>query len=267
MKKYLSFFRLRFVMNLQYRVAALAGIICQFFWGAMAILAFYAFYETDPSSFPMDFQATASYIWMQQAFLGLLSVGAMDDAIFETIHNGDVVYEVCRPVDVYAMWFSNTSAMRIARALLRCIPPLIVTVFLPEPFGLMAPPSPTAFLLFLLSLVLALLVTTSFCMIVYILTFYTISHRGVRMVAVALSDFMMGGIVPLPLFPEGFRQFAELLPFSCMENVPLRVYSGDLSGAPMVRAILLQVFWVFALVLIGKLLEQKALKRVVVQGG
>ena len=77
----------------------------------------------------------------------------------------------------------------------------------------------------------------------------------------------MGGIVPLPFFPEGFRQFAELLPFSCMENVPLRVYSGDLAGPEMARAILLQIFWVFALVLIGKVLEQKALKRVVVQGG
>ena len=72
MRKYLSFFRLRFAMNLQYRVAALAGIVCQFAWGGMAILAFYAFYESAPDSFPMDFQATASYIWMQQAFLGLL---------------------------------------------------------------------------------------------------------------------------------------------------------------------------------------------------
>ena len=33
MKKYISFFRLRFAMNLQYRVAALAGIVCQFAWG------------------------------------------------------------------------------------------------------------------------------------------------------------------------------------------------------------------------------------------
>lgn len=267
MKKYISFFRLRFAMNLQYRVAALAGIVCQFAWGGMAILAFYAFYETDPASFPMDFQATASYIWMQQAFLGLLSVGAMDNSIFNTIQTGDVVYEVCRPVDLYAMWFSHSAATRIAKALLRCVPPLIIAAFLPKPFGLMAPPSLMAFLLFLVALCLALLVTTSFCMVVYILTFYTISYRGVRMVAVSLSDFLMGGIVPLPFFPEGFRQFAELLPFSCMENVPLRVYSGDLDGPEMARAILLQIFWVFALVLIGKVLEQKALKRVVVQGG
>ena len=43
MKKYLSFFRLRFITGLQYRTAALAGIATQFFWGAMEILTFRAF--------------------------------------------------------------------------------------------------------------------------------------------------------------------------------------------------------------------------------
>lgn len=268
MKKYLSFFRLRFVMNLQYRVAALAGVVCQFFWGGMAILAFYAFYQTDPASFPMDFQATASYIWLQQGLLAMLSlIGGTDGQVFEAIQSGNVVYELCRPVSLYAMWFSNNVASRIARALLRFIPVVIVASCLPAPFGLMAPPDAGTFFLFLLSLALALLVTAAFSLVVYNVTFFTISDRGVRLISTSLSDFLMGGIVPLPFFPEGFRQFAELLPFSCMENVPLRVYSGDLSGAPMVRAILLQVMWLFLLVLIGKALEHKALKRVVVQGG
>ena len=55
----------------QYRTAALAGIATQFFWGAMEILTFRAFYQSDPASFPMTLQATSSYIWIQQAFLVL----------------------------------------------------------------------------------------------------------------------------------------------------------------------------------------------------
>lgn len=268
MKKYLSFFRLRFAMNLQYRVAALAGIVCQFAWGGMAILAFHAFYETDPASFPMDFQATASYIWLQQGLLAMLALhGGIDAKVFESIRDGNIVYELCRPVSIYSMWFANNLANRLARALLRIIPVVVVSSLLPAPFGLMAPPDAATGLLFALSLALALWVVAAFTLVVYNLTFFTVSDRGVRLVAVSLSDFLMGSVVPLPFFPEGFRQFAELLPFSCMANVPLRVYSGDLSGQPMVRAILLQVFWVAVLVLIGKALEHKALRRVVVQGG
>ena len=37
MKKYLSFFRLRFLHGLQYRTAAVSGIVTQFVWGAMEI--------------------------------------------------------------------------------------------------------------------------------------------------------------------------------------------------------------------------------------
>ena len=53
MKKYFSFFRLRFAMGLQYRIAALAGISTQFFWGLMEIMIFRAFYQTDATAFPM----------------------------------------------------------------------------------------------------------------------------------------------------------------------------------------------------------------------
>ena len=48
MKKYLSFFRLRFSMGLQYRAAAFGGIVTQFVWGLMEIMIFRAFYRADP---------------------------------------------------------------------------------------------------------------------------------------------------------------------------------------------------------------------------
>ena len=52
-----------------------------------------------------------------------------------------------------------------------------------------------------------------------------------------------------------------------MQNVPLRIYSGDLAGTDMFLAIGLQVFWLIALIMLGQLVCQKAAKRGVVQGG
>ena len=122
-------------------------------------------------------------------------------------------------------------------------------------------------MLFLVSLALALGVVTALGMIVYMLTFHTISPRGVRLIAVGASDFFSGNIVPLPFFPEGFRQFSELLPSASTANVPIRIYTGDLYGQEMLWLMLLQAFWIAALVALGKLLEWKELKNVVVQGG
>ena len=59
----------------------------------------------------------------------------------------------------------------------------------------------------------------------------------------------------------------ELLPFASMQNVPLRIYSGDLSGGAMVRAILVQFLWLFLLVAAGKILNTLAMRKITLQGG
>jgi ABC-2 type transport system permease protein len=104
-------------------------------------------------------------------------------------------------------------------------------------------------------------------MLVYIITFFTLSPNGVRMVAVSLVEFLAGSVIPLPFLPNKIRQIIELLPFASMQNVPLRVYSGDISGLEIYARAGLQLFWVFALVWLGKVLTRTAQKRVIIQGG
>ena len=267
MRKYFSFFRLRFTMGLQYRAAAVAGMTTQFFWGAMNILMYHAFYESDPSAFPMTIEATATYIWLQQALLMLFAAWMIEHEIFDDILSGNVVYELCRPVDVYDMWFFRSMANRLSRAVLRCAPILLVAAFLPEGYGMSAPASKEHFLLFLVTGTLGFLVTVAFFMLVYALTFYTISPSGLRILVSSAVEFFAGAIIPLPFFPERLRDVFELLPFAAMQNVPLRIYSGSMSAEEMERAIALQVFWLIALVAVGRGLCTAALRRMTVQGG
>ncbi|BCN30657.1 ABC transporter permease [Anaeromicropila herbilytica] len=249
MRKYLSFFRLRFSMGLQYRSAALAGIFTQFIWGIMEILVFRAFYQSDSNAFPMTMQATSSYIWLQEAFLALFMVTFMENEIFLSVNNGDIAYELCRPIDIYNMWFSRSVAHRLSRAVLRCMPILVITIFIPKPYGLMIPKTVTTFLLFLLTLILGLSVAVAFCMIIYMLTFFTISAMGVKMIAMSLVEFFAGAVIPLPFFPNPIRRWMELLPFASMQNVPLRIYSGDLTGNAIQDVFFLNLYWsIFSIV-------------------
>ena len=57
------------------------------------------------------------------------------------------------------------------------------------------------------------------------------------------------------------------LPFASMQNTPYLVYTGQLQGAQILRAMALQLFWLGALVCLGYALMRRALKKVVVQGG
>lgn len=254
-------------MGLQYRTAAAAGIVTQFFWGAMEILVYRAFYEADAAAFPMSYEAVVTYIWLQQAFLAVFGAWIVEGEIFEAIRNGNIAYELCRPIGIYQMWFFRSVANRTSKALLRCVPILAVAALLPAPYGLRLPADPLCGCLFLLTLLLGLLVIVAFTMLVYITTFYTLSPDGVRIFFVSAVEFFAGAVIPLPFFPDKLRYILELLPFAAMQNVPLRIYSGSMTGEEMLRAVCLQVFWLAALVGAGFILCRKAERKVLVQGG
>lgn len=267
MRKYVSFFTLRFGMGLQYRAAALAGVATQFAWGLMEIIIYSAFYKSGSDAFPMTMQATASYIWLQQSFLMLFMTWFVENEIVDAIQSGGFAYELCRPIDLYHMWFSRTVANRLSSAVLRCLPILVVAFFVPAPYGLVLPPDVDTFLLFLLTICMGFLVTVSLCMLVYVLTFFTMSPKGLQIFSVTIIDFMSGGVIPIPFFPDGIRRVLELLPFGSMQNVPFRVYSSDIAGEECVEAVLIQIFWFVAITILGRVLCGIAVRRVRVQGG
>lgn len=265
MKQYLSLFRIRFINGLQYRAAALAGLATQFAWGFMEILAFSAFYRANPAAFPMEFSHLVSYIWIQQAFLALFMPWGVGGNAVETIVSGNISYDLARPMDIYNRWFFETIADRVSRAALRCAPILIVAFILPPPFRMALPSDLFQFSMFIISAPIAMFAVTAYCLIDYMSAFYTMSRYNV--IFVILADFLAGGYIPIPFFPEPFRKIAELLPFAAMQNMPLRIYSGDIAGMDAVRGIGLQIFWVAAMLIFGKLLMKRSLKRVVTQGG
>lgn len=267
MKKYLSLFKIRLINGLQYRAAAYAGMATQFFWGGMTLLMFWAFYKNGANEFPMTFPQLSNYIWMQQAFLMLYAAWSFENDIFDSITGGNIAYELCRPIDLYSMWFIINIAARVARVLLRCLPIFTVAIFLPVPFNLTAPASLSAGLLFILSLGLGSLLAVSVVMLVYIATFYMLSPMGIKIIVAGVLEFLSGAIIPLPFFPETVQKILYILPFAYMQNAPFQIYNGFLSGAEVYKTILIQILWLAALWFIGKFAMSQALKKVVVQGG
>ena len=67
--------------------------------------------------------------------------------------------------------------------------------------------------------------------------------------------------------PDSIRRLLEWTPFGVMQNVPYRVYSGDLAGGEMWRLVLMQLVWTMAMVLLGRLWMRRSLRRVAVMGG
>ena len=248
MKKYLSFFKMRLMAGLQYRAAALAGMSTQLVWGAMEVLLYRAFWLEAPERFPMGMQALAAYIWLQQAFLAFFALWNWEYEILESVKTGSVAYELLRPVNVYSMWLARTAANRLARGLLRLLPVLAVGCLIPAPYGLrLRVPLPVFG--------------------VYALTFYLTDPGGIMFLSIAAADLLGGAIVPLPFLPSWLRGIAQLTPFASMQNVPLRIFSGDIPLGQIPAAMGLQVLWIAVLGAAGYLLTKRGLGRAVILGG
>ena len=69
------------------------------------------------------------------------------------------------------------------------------------------------------------------------------------------------------MFPDWMQQLIAVLPFRGLMDTPSRIYLGVISGLPAVLAILHQIVWIVALVLLGRLVLARGLRRLVVQGG
>lgn len=159
MKQYLSFLKLRFNINLQYRFAAIAGLATQFFWGAMMIMIYKAYYANGVDV-EMSWSSLVTYIWLGQALYAFIGFSFSDDDIRDSILTGQVSYELVRPTNIYWFWFTKTIATKLGAALLRFFPIVIVAFLLPNPYSLEMPSSFTSFILFLITLVCGFLLST-----------------------------------------------------------------------------------------------------------
>ena len=59
-----------------------------------------------------------AYIWLGQAFFVMLPWN-IDEEFAQKVRDGSVAYDLLRPVDLYAFWYSHTLAYRIAPTTLR----------------------------------------------------------------------------------------------------------------------------------------------------
>lgn len=267
MRLYVNYFKLRMMMFMQYRVAAIAGLSTQFFWGIMLIFIYIAFYTNGKAIDSMSLSQIISYTWLHQAFYALLSVRLNDDEIANSISSGNVAYEIIRPYNLYFWWYIKVFAKRVSAGFLRVIPVVLLAYILPEPYNLLLPSSILNFILFLISLILGIFIVTGINMLVYTIGFYTYNQTGISQIINSFIELLSGSLIPVVLLPKLLQDATYYLPFRMITDLPFRLYTSNMSIYEGLTSIGLQIIWIFILIMLGNLIVKKSLKKVFVQGG
>lgn len=96
LRPYLSAFRVRALLETQYRGAALGGLVTQVFFALVYIALYHALYASGGAQ-ETPLEEVVTYVWLQQmAFRALLSA---DGELNERVLSGGIAYDLCRPVD------------------------------------------------------------------------------------------------------------------------------------------------------------------------
>jgi ABC-2 type transport system permease protein len=253
----------RFRMLLQYRAAAFAGFVTQLFWGLIRIMIFSAFYRSSNAVQPMTYEEVETYIWLGQAMFVMLPWN-VDSEIRQMMRTGGVAYELLRPLDLYLLWFSRALAARTAPTLLRAIPLFTVVALF---FGLRLPANWTAAAGWMLATLLAILLSSAISTLQGISLLWTISGEGIANLTFAAVLVFSGMVIPLPLFPDWAQPTIKLLPFRGLCDVPFRIYAGHIPPSAYLGELALQSAWIVGLIILGRWVLSRGMRRLVVQGG
>ena len=263
MKAYLAIFRARFGVLFQYRAAAIAGLFTQIFWGIVKVMILTAFYAQSTSPEPISLLQAITFTWLGQALLQLLPWN-IDKEVEAQVKNGNVAYELVRPLNLYWLWFFRSMALRLVPTFLRCIPLFIFAWLF---FGLPLPVSWAAGAAFLFSIAFSAVLSSAITAMVIISLFWTISGEGLQRLLPHVVLLFSGLAVPFPLFPEWMQPFLNIQPFRGIIDIPSRLYTGVIPVEESIYYLGFQLLWALIFVAGGMALVKKAVNQFVIQGG
>lgn len=249
-----------------YRAATLAGIFTNSVFGLIYSFAYLALWRANPDAGGYDATDAVTYVWLSQALLMTVAVwgGGTTDDLAERIRTGDVAIDLYRPVDLVG-WYLAADLGRAAYHLLtRGLAPTLVGLVL---FDIALPDGTVAAAGFVVSLVLAVVVSFALRFLVASTAFWLLDQSGVRLMAGTFAIFFSGMMLPLTLFPGWLGTAAAVLPWAAIIQVPIDVWLGRHDGTGLLLALGFQAVWAGLLLAACRVVLRAATRKVVVQGG
>ncbi|MBE5795924.1 MAG: hypothetical protein E7327_00920 [Clostridiales bacterium] len=261
-RPYLTVFRLRALMETQYRAAALGGLVTQVFFGLVYICLYTVLYGGGD---PQALRDTITYVWIQQMFFRMLF--SNDGELTNLILSGGVAYMMVRPLDQHRFWVCRDVGGRLVGAGMRMLPMLAVQLLLPRELRMSLPESPLAMLQFLLSVGLGVVCLCELSAIVDAINMKTLDRRGISAILNLTMVTFSGNVIPLTLFPDALQMFIRFQPFAQALDAPIRMYQHAAAPGEWALAVGVQLLWICALRLLGRWMWQRRLNDMTVQGG
>ena len=258
--------------GMQEMVAYRANFICFFIGEIMSAFIMYfvwkaVFLSSSGDTF-MGFTMEDMVVYLFISFLTdylTYSDGAF--AVGEEIIEGSIAMRMIRPCSFEMCFLFQELGSRLISAAMIFAPMVIgVEVYRFVITGMIRFDI-VHFLFYLFSLIIAYMINFYFNVIYGFMAFFFKNLWGTSLMKETLVGCLSGGTIPLAFLPAGIATVLNFLPFASLRYTPIMIYMGMYSIGEILWRIGLQIFWMFVMFGISKLVWNSAVKRLAVHGG
>ncbi len=264
MRPYLAFAAAGFARYSAYRAASVAGAFTNTVFGVVkASITTATIAAAGGALAGYDARQGATYAWLVQGLLATVALFGWSD-LAQRIRTGDIAVDLGRPIDLQLSWLASDLGRAAFMLVPRGLPPLLAGLLF---FDVALPGSPLPYLLAMVSLPLAVVVSFACRFAVNLVAFWLLDLRGAITLYVVASNLLAGLIVPVPWFPGWMRALARATPFPSMLQAPVDVLSGRVTGTAALTTVAVQGIWAAVTLGVGRVVLARATRKLVVQGG
>src|SRR3954471_12339478 len=205
-----------------YPWATAAGVFTNTVFGFLQAYILLAVFQHRSDVGGYDAADTVTYVWLAQALIMTVYIFGWQELALR-IRDGSIATDLARPLNPQRYWLAFDLGRAPYHLIFRGIAPFVVGALV---FRLHSP-GPVDALVFLVSVALAVVASLGFRFLYNLAAFWVLDVRGVLIVALPVSLFFSGMIMPLTCFPGWLRDVARILPFASFLQTPVDVWLGQ----------------------------------------
>lgn len=205
-----------------------------------------------------------TFVWVGQGLLAVVNYWGQAE-LPERVRSGQVVSDLLRPVDLMAGFLAADTGRAGHAMLTRFVVPVAAGLLT---FDFYLPAHVYTYFLFAVSTALAVLLCSACRYLVSLTSFWLLDIRGAQMVWVVASGFGSGLYFPLPVLPDWAVTLLWVgTPFPALMQAPLDVVVERGGAGHALVLIAGQLAWLAVTLGVARIVQRRALMRLVVQGG
>jgi ABC-2 type transport system permease protein len=248
-----------------YRQATLAGVFTNIVFGFLRCYVLLAVTSgAAGSAAGYSGAQIATYVWVTQGLIATVGMWG-DNVLADRIRTGDVVADLLRPVPPVVSYLATDLGRAGFAALTRFVAPVVVGALA---FDLYLPHRPLTYPLFVVSTVLATVVSFACRYVVNAAAYWLLDGRGPQLAWLLISNVLSGLYFPLAFLPGWLADVLWLAtPCPSLLQAPVDVLVERHSLVGQLGVLGIQLGWAVLTLALAGYVQRRGERRMVVQGG